>query len=174
MNEDVFRIENGIFQCHVSFQGCSFGVLWFGFTTRSHWPDGFCYAAALLPGENNWEEGSKVQAAQMLRSVFVLKYIIYIYIYTYIYIYIITYTNTHLLYICILFLHYLNILCRYDISFIYWRRFIFYITVIYLYIQLRTNIHKYTYMYIHVLYIEPKWPLFWLEKALFWRVDLQT
>ena len=23
------------------------------------------------------------------------------------------------------------------------------------------------------VYLEPKWPLFWLEKALFWRVDLQ-
>ena len=23
------------------------------------------------------------------------------------------------------------------------------------------------------IYLEPKWPLFWLEKALFWRVDLQ-
>ena len=27
------------------------------------------------------------------------------------------------------------------------------------------------YIYIHM---EPKWPLFWLEKALFWGVDLQT
>ena len=26
--------------------------------------------------------------------------------------------------------------------------------------------------YIYI-YLEPKWPLFWLEKALFWRVDLQ-
>ena len=23
------------------------------------------------------------------------------------------------------------------------------------------------------IYLEPKWPLFWLEKALFWGVDLQ-
>ena len=22
-------------------------------------------------------------------------------------------------------------------------------------------------------YLEPKWPLFWLKRALFWRVDLQ-
>ena len=25
-----------------------------------------------------------------------------------------------------------------------------------------------------IIYLEPKWPLFWLEKALFWRVDLQN
>ena len=23
------------------------------------------------------------------------------------------------------------------------------------------------------IYLEPKWPLFWLKRALFWRVDLQ-
>ena len=27
--------------------------------------------------------------------------------------------------------------------------------------------------YITYNYLEPKWPLFWLEKASFWRVDLQ-
>ena len=26
---------------------------------------------------------------------------------------------------------------------------------------------------IMIIYLEPKWPLFWLEKALFWGVDLQ-
>ena len=29
-------------------------------------------------------------------------------------------------------------------------------------------------LYLHrYIYLEPKWPLFWLEKALFWGVDLQ-
>ena len=33
------------------------------------------------------------------------------------------------------------------------------------------QLHVCMYAYI---YLEPKWPLFWLEKALFWRVDLQN
>ena len=40
--------------------------------------------------------------------------------------------------------------------------------------------YVYTYVYTYVyflkclyIYLEPKWPLFWLEKALFWGVDLQ-
>ena len=24
-----------------------------------------------------------------------------------------------------------------------------------------------------MVYLEPKWPLFWLKRSLFWRVDLQ-
>ena len=35
-------------------------------------------------------------------------------------------------------------------------------------------IYKYIHTYIYIYtYLEPKWPLFWLEKAMFWRVDLQ-
>ena len=36
------------------------------------------------------------------------------------------------------------------------------------------NIHIYIYiLYIYYTYLEPKWPLFWLEKALFRGLDLQ-
>ncbi len=35
------------------------------------------------------------------------------------------------------------------------------------------NVTKQIYKITPTLYLEPKWPLFWLEKALFWGVDLQ-
>ena len=40
--------------------------------------------------------------------------------------------------------------------------------------HLTNSLYIYIYMYMYIYKIqEVKWPLFWLERALFWRVDLQ-